>query len=519
MKQQLSLTSHRIFHILFALGAAAVAKAVPAQSAAPSTPPNVLFIAVDDLNTRIACYGDPIVKTPNLDRLARRGIRFERAYCQFPVCNPSRMSLLLGRYPTTTETVDFARPALLERDWVTLTEHFRAGGYQVDLRGKIYHFPEPAPWSAGEEAVLAEQEAHRKMIRDLTRWEPYRTLAPPTGRWVENLLTRSNVFRSVPDSDAETAESNAKEYEWTADVKNASQGIALLRQNAKSGKPFFLGIGFYKPHVPLVAPKRFFDMYAPETMPLPEDFAPTPTAPDNVPRYALRYNLDLFYEERPTPERARAAIAAYYACITFMDEQLGRVLDELERLGLRDNTVIVLWGDHGWHLGEKGMWAKGTLFEVSAHAPLIIVDPRKATAGQACARPVEFVDIYPTLVELCGLEKPPGLEGASLAPLLDNPRLAWDRPAYTVVAREDWLGRSVRTERWSFTEWDYGRRGVELYDLQSDPRESKNVALDPQNAAEIAGLKRLLRQGPIAGDSPIHSALRNAGGNPKASRP
>ncbi len=507
----------RLIAVLAVLWGTAGGIALSAPAAAAK--PNVLFIAVDDLNTRIGCYGDTVVKTPNLDRLAQRGVRFDRAYCQFPLCNPSRVSLLLGRYPTTTDTIDFARPALLERDWVTLTEHFRASGYQVDLRGKIYHYPEPKPWSAGEEAVRAEQETHRKMIRDLTRWEPYRTLAPPTGRWEEMLRTRSNATHSVPDSEAVDAEMNAKDYEWTADVKNANQAIGLLRQNAKSGRPFFLGLGFYKPHVPLVAPKRFFDLYPPKKMPLPEDFAPTPTAPDNVPRYALRYNLDLFYEERPTPERAREAIAAYYACITFMDEQLGRVLDELEQLGLRDNTVIVLWGDHGWHLGEKGMWAKGTLFDVAAHVPLVIVDPRKQTAGQACPRTVEFVDIYPTLVELCGLAKPAGLEGASLAPLLDNPKLEWDRPAYTFVAREDWLGRSVRTERWSYTEWDFGRRGVELYDLQADPHESKNLAQEPGHAPEIAALKKHLRTGPIARDSPIRAALKRIGQTDEHNRP
>jgi iduronate 2-sulfatase len=501
--------------VILCLGALLQAGLAPsaltlAADAASTGKPNVLFIAVDDLNTRIGCYGDPIAKTPNLDRLAGWGVRFDRAYCQQALCNPSRVSLLLGRYPTTTETIDFARPALLGRDWVTLSEHFRASGYEVELRGKIYHYPEPKPWSAGEDAVHKEQEIHRKQIADLTRWEPYRTLAPPTTRWVDNLRTWANVFHPVPDDEAIDAETNAKAYEWTADVKSASQAVGLLKQFAQSGTPFFLAVGFYKPHVPLVAPKRFFDLYPPEKMPLPEDFVATPTADDSVPRYALRYNLDLFYEERPTPERARAAIAAYYACITFMDEQLGRVLDELERLGLRDNTVVVLWGDHGWHLGEKGMWAKGTLFDVSARAPLIVVDPRKKTTGQACPRTVEFVDIYPTLVELCRLATPPGLEGKSLAPLLDNPKATWDKPAYTVVAREDWLGRSVRTERWSYTEWDYGRRGVELYDLEADPRESKNLANDPEHATVVAGLKELLQQTSISKDSPIRAALAGA---------
>jgi uncharacterized sulfatase len=230
-----------------------------------------------------------------------------------------------------------------------------------------------------------------------------------------------------------------------------------------------------------------------------------PTAPDSVPRYALRYNLDLFYEERPTPERAKAAIAAYYACITFMDEKLGQVLDALERLGLRENTVIVLWGDHGWHLGEKGMWAKGTLFDVSARAPLIIVDPRKKTGGQACPRAVEFVGLYRTLVDLCGLATPPGLEGASLVPLLNHPTAAWNRPAFTMVAREEWLGRSVRTERWCYTEWDEGRYGTELYDLQADPRESRNLSKGPQYASIIAELTTFLHRGPVAKPSPVRA--------------
>ncbi len=491
---------------LLAVLAASTAFVSVAGAAPRDDRPNVLFIAVDDLNTRTGCYGDPIAKTPNLDRLARRGVRFDRAYCQFPLCNPSRISLLLGRYPTTTETVDFARPALLQKDWVTLPQHFRENGYEVQLFGKIFHYPEPKAWSAGDAGVRDEQRVHREMIADLTRWEPYRTLAPPTGKWVTLLRTKSNVFGPVPNAEEKEAAANAKNYEWTADVKSARQAIEALEGWAAAGKPFFLAVGFYKPHVPLMAPQRFFDLFDPAKMPLPEDFAPEPTAADSVPRYALRYNLDLFYGERPTPGQARRAIAAYYACMSFMDELLGQVLDTLDRLKLREKTVIVLWGDHGWHLGEKGMWAKGTLFDVSARAPLLIIDPRKQTAGQGCQRTVEFVDIYPTLVELCGLPTPSGLEGTSLVPLLDNPSASWNRPAYTMVAREDWLGRSVRTGRWCYTEWDYGRRGYELYDLQADPRESKNLANEPARAATIADLKKLLQSGPIRLDSPIRAA-------------
>ena len=483
--------------------------------------PNVLFIVADDLNTRIGCYGEPLVRTPALDSLARRGVRFERAYCQFPLCNPSRVSLLLGRYPTSTETVDFAWPALLGRNWVTLPEHFRKSGYQVRLLGKVYHLDKdlmdhwfaeeppgedyPPDWSAGRKWVRKSQQVHAQMLADLARYEPYRTLAPPSTNFANMLRTWANVFGPAPDEEEAGAEAKAKAYEWTADVKNAKAAVAQLERWAGSDKPFFLGVGFYKPHVPLRAPKRFFDLYDPDKIPLPADFAPTPTLDAAVPIYAARQNLDLFFEERVTPRRAREAIAAYYACASFMDEQLGRVLEALDRLGLRDNTILCLWGDHGWHLGEKGMWAKGTLFEPSAHAPLIIVDPRRKTAGQACARVVEFVDVYPTLVELCGTKMPPGLEGKSLVPLLDDPAAKWDRPAFTLVAREDWLGRSVRTERWCYTEWDEGRRGTELYDLRADPNELKNLAKDPATAGVVRQLHKLLRASPVAKESPVRA--------------
>lgn len=489
-------------------------------------PPNVLFIAVDDLNTRLGCYGDPVAWTPQFDRLARQGVCFERAYCQLPICNPSRVSLLLGRYPTTTQVVDFAYPALLGADWVTLPQHFRNHGYDVRLLGKIWHFDtslmknwfpgEPVPgdeyppdWSAGEKWVRRSQEIHARMITDPLRWEPYRSLAPPPENWCTMLHTWANVFGPVPNTEEATAAARAKPYEWTADIQSTERALAALEQLAGSDQPFFLGIGFYKPHAPLVVPERFFERYPAQELPLPDDFAPWPSAPDAVPRQALRYNLDLFFSQIVSDDDARQALAAYYACITFVDEQLGQLLDALERFGLRDNTVIVCWGDHGWHLGEKGMWGKGTLFDVSARAPLIIVDPRRATAGRPCRRTVEFVDIFPTLAQLCDLPTPPGLEGTSLVPLLEDPDIAWSKPAFTVVAREDWLARSVRTEHWCYTEWDEGRRGVELYDLEADPAERHNLAADPKWAATIADLQAVLRASPIA--QPIPGAAAAPG--------
>ena len=337
--------------------------------------PNVLFIVADDLNTRIGCYGEPLVRTPALDSLARRGVRFERAYCQFPLCNPSRVSLLLGRYPTSTETVDFAWPALLGRNWVTLPEHFRKSGYQVRLLGKVYHFDKdlmdhwfaeeppgedyPPDWSAGRKWVRKSQQVHAQMLADLARYEPYRTLAPPSTNFANMLRTWANVFGPAPDEEEAGAEAKAKAYEWTADVKNAKAAVAQLERWAGSDKPFFLGVGFYKPHVPLRAPKRFFDLYDPDKIPLPADFAPTPTLDAAVPIYAARQNLDLFFEERVTPRRAREAIAAYYACASFMDEQLGRVLEALDRLGLRDNTILCPGATMAGTWARKGCGPKG----------------------------------------------------------------------------------------------------------------------------------------------------------------
>ena len=373
----------------------------------------------------------------------------------------------------------------------------------MQLLGKIFHYPEPSAWSAGENAVLEEQQRHREMLSDLTRWEPYRSLAPPPTQWTNNLRNHSNVFGPAPDAEERDAADEAKAYEWTADVKTAGQAKEALDRWASQGKPFFLGVGFYKPHVPLVAPQRFFDLYPPDEMPLPPDFAPGPSGRRFRPPLCASLQLGSFPRGIPDRGAARQAMAAYYACISFMDEKLGEVLDTLDRLNLRDNTVIVLWGDHGWHLGEKGMWGKGTLFDVSARVPLIMVDPRKPTRGQVCPRTVEFVDIYPTLVELCGLAMPPGLEGRSLVPLLDQPRAEWNKPAFTLVAREDWLGRSVRTERWCYTEWDSGRRGVELYDLQADPSESHNLAKDAEFATVIAELKQLLQTSRVAARVPL----------------
>lgn len=428
---------------------------------------NVLFIAVDDLNTHIGCYGNPIVKTPNIDKLAAQGVRFDRAYCQYPLCNPSRTSLLTGRYPTTTKVTDntlWLRRAM--PDVITLPQHFRANGYVTARTGKIYHggLDDDKAWMEGGEPV-----------------RPPKPLTPE-----EQAARKTNSDRWV------AVEGSGEEL---PDFKTAGRGIELLEKYRD--KPFFIAVGFVKPHTPLIAPKRFFDLYDPARIKLPADFAGKPTLASGVPSIALPPRSgDLFMEREATPELAREMISAYYACVSATDDHLGRVLEALDRMKLRDNTVIVFFGDHGFHLGEKGKWSKhGSLYEPGTHVPLIIVAPSAAGNGKVCRRTVELVDLYPTLVELCGLPPPKGLEGQSLAPLLKDPQAPWDHAAFTVSQRGKTLGRSVRTERYRYTGWDDEGKNAELYDYETDPGELRNLIADPSQAKTVATMKRLLREG------------------------
>ena len=452
------------------------------------TKPNVLFIPVDDLQPRIRCFGDSVAITPNLDRLAARGVRFHRAYCQYPLCNPTRSSLLSGRYPTSTGVLDNNTYLPLGEGHLTLPEMFERNGYAVSLHGKIWHGPnrglrpgEAKP--AKPEGWFTSAERTRQKSEDPEYWSrthsPYRNLAltePARYAW-------ANEFGPLPDGDA------------GPDAPTADKALASIKDAVAKGKPFFVGAGFVKPHVPLKVPKKYFDKFNTDAMPLPPDFDTEPRAIEGYPRDEFRQNIDLFAARPFTAAEARAALRAYYASVTYMDDQLGRLLDHLDSTGLARNTIVVLFGDHGWHLSNKGMWAKGTLFEASARGPLIVVDPRRAK-GQTCERVVQYLDMYPTLADLCGL--PPGswLEGTSLRPLLDNPRAAWDKPAFTFQTRGWYLGRSVRTERWRYTEWDEGRRGAALFDHDRDPHEMRNLAGDPAQGEVVRRMKGLLARLP-----------------------
>lgn len=422
-----------------------------AEAGSPTNRPNVLWIMVDDLNTRLGCYGHQEVKSPNIDALARIGVRFEHAYNHYPICNPSRTALLSGRRPGTTRIIDNDTPPRRYLEGVTLLpEYFREHGYFTARIGKIAHGPY-------ESAV---------------KWDvSLNPVRGPKTRWGKRLWVVTN-----------------NEDEKEPDGATAPRILDLLEKH--KGKPFFVAAGFDKPHLPLVAPKKYYDLYPVQTISLPNE-------PSGVRRNVPFVAFGLRGGPWKNAAEHRQLIAAYYACVSFIDAQVGILVDGLKRLGLLENTIICFTSDHGFHLGEHGgLWRKSTLFEESARVPLIVVAPGGAKAGSVCPRIIEHVDLFPTLAELCGLGLPVGLEGRSFAPLLKDPLAAWDKPAITVFVRETVLGnvvgQSLRTERWRYTEWDGGRRGTELYDHHHDPREWTNVANRAQYAPIMAELKGLL---------------------------
>ncbi|MBA3313570.1 MAG: sulfatase [Planctomycetaceae bacterium] len=435
--------------------------------------PNVLFIAVDDMNCDLGCYGHDLVKSPNIDRLAKRGVVFERAYTQYPLCSPSRSSLLTGKRPDAIAIYDLkthfrdTTPGL-----VTLPQLFRQNGYFVARAGKIYHYGNPG-------------QIGTNGLDDAESWDE---VVNPAGRdkTEEHLITNFTPKRGLGSSLSIMASEGMDEEQTDGLV--ASAVISMMEEH--QNEPFFLAAGFYRPHCPYVAPKGYFDLYPLENISMPPvsqaDIA-------NVPPPALE-------STKPWPwfgvseDEARRSKQAYYAAISFVDAQVGRLLDSLERLKLAENTVVVFWSDHGYFLGEKGLWKKTSCFERVARAPMIMAGPGVADGG-ICRSPVEFLDIYPTVADLCGLNASERLDGVSLKPLLSNPQAEWDRPAYTQQHRGNLRGYSVRTARWRYTEWgEDGKAGVELYDHEADPDENVNLADDERRAGRVAELKPLLHK-------------------------
>jgi arylsulfatase A-like enzyme len=430
----------------------------------------------DDLRPELGCYGSPLARSPNLDALAASGVRFDRAYCQFPLCNPSRVSMLNSRHPGTTGVLGNRtnfRDA--HADYVSLPQHFKANGYVTLRSGKVFHggIDDPLAWTEGGDAQDRPDPGEETPAPRKPQAKRPLTQAEHSDRWI--------VLEGDGRSDG--------------DYRTADRAIEYLRKY--KDRPFFLACGFAKPHSPPAAPARFYDLYDLAAIALPRDFAPRPTVPPGFPRGSIRpRNADLFIGRDATPQSAREMIRAYLASVSWMDANAGRVLAELDALGLRQRTIVVFWGDHGYQLGEKGKWSKaGSVWEKGTRVPLVIAAPGARGNGQACPRIVQSIDIYPTLVALCGLPRPAGLQGASLTPLLDDPQSRWDRPAYSVWSEDgrQLTAAAVRTERWRYAEFDGGAGGAMLLDPQADPDEIENLAELPQHRAVRAELSALVR--------------------------
>lgn len=508
--------------------------------------PNVLFIAIDDLRPEMGCYGNKEVRTPNLDKLAARGLRLDRAYTQYAICGPSRACILTGLRPDTLKIEEintFFRNTV--PDVVTLPQHFKANGYESLYVGKVFHpgqtddaiswsRPVKVPGKGGGEGryYLPASNAIVKQRREEA----------------EARYGKSADLQGMANGPAwEAADVPDSEY---PDGRTADVAIATLRE--LKGKPFFFGVGFIKPHLPFVAPKQYFDLYDPAKLTLTD----TPNPPKDGPTIARHSSFELRTRtlvptSGPIDEATnRQLLRAYYACASFVDAQIGRVLAELDALGLRDNTIVVVWGDHGWHLGEYGLWGKATNYEAATRVPLIVSAPGMKAAGQGTKALVEFVDVYPTLCELAGLNLPKHLEGKSFAPLLTDPDQQWEAAAFSQFpspALREWAARplspamretffgpliadaeaqlarehgarydrktfedhvkgySLRTDRHRCTLWvdrrtpDSEPLAVELYDHANDPNEMRNIAAQlDQQALRAQLIARIRAQWPAA---------------------
>ncbi|MBI1374535.1 MAG: sulfatase-like hydrolase/transferase [Phycisphaera sp.] len=431
---------------------------------------NVLFLICDDLNCDIGCYGHPQVKTPNIDRLAARGVRFERAYCQYTLCGPSRASFMTGLYPD--QTLIHGNAILIRThtpDVVTMSQHFMNNGYHATRIGKIFHYNVPtAIGTDGHDDPASWNDKFNPIGRDKAEENKIFSLHPGSFGGTLSWL-------AADGTDAEQTDGIA-----------AAEAVERLEQFAASKRPFFLAVGLYRPHTPYVSPKKYFDMY-------PLDTIVVPTVPDGyldtLPKPAAATLTRKKDQVDLKEDLAKQAIQAYHASITFADAQLGQIIDALDRTGLSKNTVILFTSDHGYHMGEHGYYQKTTLFENAARVPLIIATPGMATAGKSTPMPVESVDFYPTLAELCGLPKPTHASGVSLAPVLNNISAAPRTEALTQYGS----GYSIRTARYRYTEWgDDGKDGNELYDHTTDPAEMHNLANSPEHKDVIAELSKVL---------------------------
>ncbi len=458
-----------------------------ACTAEQDSPPNVLLVMADDLNSDMGAFGHPVVKTPNIDKLASRGVTFSRAYTQYPQCNQSRTSLLTSLYPEQTGVLSLKEHFRDENpNVVSLPQHFRENGYFTARVGKIFHQGVPTEiGSDGMDDPLAWDHMVNPRGVDRDVEDQIVSIVPPE----EDKRKFGAILSWLSLAGAEMQHT---------DEIGANEAIKLLEENHpdKTGKPFFLALGFYRPHTPFVAPSEFFDIYPLEKIRSPD----VPAGDrDNKPVAAL---ADRKYQAQMTDTQKQQAIQAYYASISFIDAQLGKVMAALDRLGLSDNTLVVFVSDHGYQLGSHGLWQKRDLFENTARTPLIMVAPGVFERGKQTTVLAELVDIYPTLVSLAGLKSPAGdLQGQDLKAVLsgeaDGRELAFSQSwSAAHLTRPEWKGReimgySIRTEHYRFTEWGGGEYGTELYDYRNDPTEFSNLA-EMQGYEGVAAKMKLL---------------------------
>lgn len=516
--------------------------------------PNVLFLAIDDLRPELGCYGSTIAKSPNIDKLASQGLLFNRAYCQEAICGPSRASLMTGARPDSIGVVENSTGFRKKcPDLVTLSQHFIANGYDAVQIGKIFH-------------NLPHSDIARSWNREATRpsaQKPFYPYALPENRAIQQ-RNKGLLEAKYGEGISQTGLVQGPAYEF-ADVPdnayrdgyNADAAIATMKEMKAEGKPFFLGMGFYKPHLDFIAPKKYWDLFENVDIPL----ATQTTGPENGAEMGLHASFELRVRDGIPktgdipPELAKTLKRAYFSCVSYVDAQIGRVITALEEEGLRDNTIIVLWGDHGWHLGDMGIWGKATNYEIATRVPMMIWTPDMpaGSRGKTTDALVELVDIYPTLCDLAGLDKPDHLEGTSFMPLLADPDREWEAAAFSQFPnpalrewaanplapsmretffgplieevetriikqqKEKWdrdlfenrlMGYTMRTDRYRFVAWkdvanpDAEPVCMELYDHQTDPSETVNIA--DKNPQIVANLLTQLNNGwagSLPGDS------------------
>jgi uncharacterized sulfatase len=452
---------------LFLLFVAAAAS-IPTPAAETARRPNVLFLIADDMNKTLGCYGSTIARSPNVDRLAARAVRFDRAYAQYPVCSPSRVSFLSGRRPEHTGMYGnegTSRTPLLQNA-VFLPEYFRQHGYFTARVGKVFHIGRDLPecWDVTEEGTGLAKPLYQPA--ELKELDLERTIITQQKDRVG--AGEGNIWAMIDAPD-----------DQLIDHKIADRAIALIAQGRASGKPFFVACGFRRPHLPRYATKDYFALFDAGSLPLP----PVPPAGALLPDSKAKI----------TDQQQREALRSYLACVALMDTQLGRVLDTLDRDRLWDNTIVVFLGDHGYLLGSRGgYWGKGLPYDEACSTALLVAAPG-TRQGTASPRVVEFLDFYPTLADLCSLPTPVGVEGRSLQPLLHDPSARWNHPAYSMTAAD---GRpsslAVSTERYRYIEYTSGR-AAELYDLAADPHEWRNLASESAHADALAQMRSLAR--------------------------